>query len=182
MKFAYHGLVRVVSGGQTGVDQGALAAAFEMGVETGGHAPHGWRTDRGPNPLLGLLGLRQHSSSDYRPRTLANIKDSDGTLQIIFDESTPGTRLTYSGAQAANKPLFVLKLDLRDDEFLGTLLEVQTAEAVSWIVSNEIRVLNVAGHRDDRDSTAMHQLSRDIVRDVLLLLDDRNLLVRDTDI
>ena len=33
--------VKIVSGGQTGVDQGALEAAVQLGLEFGGWAPHG---------------------------------------------------------------------------------------------------------------------------------------------
>jgi hypothetical protein len=38
-------LERVISGGQTGVDQAALRAAQACGLETGGYAPLGWETE-----------------------------------------------------------------------------------------------------------------------------------------
>ena len=34
--------VKIVSGGQTGVDRGALEAAVALGLDFGGWAPHGW--------------------------------------------------------------------------------------------------------------------------------------------
>ncbi|MBR1589054.1 MAG: hypothetical protein IJ658_12100 [Kiritimatiellae bacterium] len=34
--------VKIVSGGQTGVDRGALEAAMVLGLDFGGWAPHGW--------------------------------------------------------------------------------------------------------------------------------------------
>ena len=37
--------LKIVSGGQTGVDRGALQAAMDLGLEWGGWAPKGWRAD-----------------------------------------------------------------------------------------------------------------------------------------
>ena len=45
-------LTTIISGGQTGADQAGLLAAQALGLQTGGWAPHGWRTDAGPAPWL----------------------------------------------------------------------------------------------------------------------------------
>lgn len=42
--------VRIISGGQTGADQGALVAAKQLGIETGGWTPRGFLTEAGPCP------------------------------------------------------------------------------------------------------------------------------------
>ena len=42
--------LRIVSGGQTGVDRGALQAAMALGLDWGGWAPKGWRAENGPIP------------------------------------------------------------------------------------------------------------------------------------
>jgi hypothetical protein len=38
----------VISGGQTGADQGGLRATRACGIPTGGWAPRGWLTEAGP--------------------------------------------------------------------------------------------------------------------------------------
>ena len=48
---------KVISGGQTGADQGGLMAAWERGIATGGAVPFEYRTNLGPNPILEALGL-----------------------------------------------------------------------------------------------------------------------------
>ena len=39
--------LKIVSGAQTGVDQGGLLAAIDLGLEWGGWVPKGWRTEIG---------------------------------------------------------------------------------------------------------------------------------------
>src|SRR5262249_6057013 len=46
---------KVISGGQTGVDQVALRAAKACGIPTGGWAPKGWRTEDGAGAVAGRL-------------------------------------------------------------------------------------------------------------------------------
>ena len=48
-------LTKIISGGQTGADYGALLAAHALGLETGGWAPKGWRTEDGPKPVTRQL-------------------------------------------------------------------------------------------------------------------------------
>ena len=40
--------LKIVSGAQTGVDQGGLLAAIDLGLEWGGWVPKGWR----PSPRM----------------------------------------------------------------------------------------------------------------------------------
>ncbi|MBO7684653.1 MAG: hypothetical protein J6T51_08020 [Kiritimatiellae bacterium] len=42
--------LKIVSGGQTGVDRGALQAAMDLGLPWGGWAPKGWRAENGTIP------------------------------------------------------------------------------------------------------------------------------------
>jgi len=76
-------LVRIVSGGQTGVDQAALRAARAAGFETGGWIPKGCLTEDGPRPdLAELYGLQEAPSPDYAERTRLNVRDSQATLWL----------------------------------------------------------------------------------------------------
>lgn len=43
--------VKIVSGGQTGVNRGALEAAVVLGLEFGGWALHGWIAEDGTIPV-----------------------------------------------------------------------------------------------------------------------------------
>jgi hypothetical protein len=92
-------IVRVISGGQTGADQAGLRAAKACGLATGGWVPRGWRTDDGPAPWLAEYGCQEHHSSQYAPRTIANVRMAT-TLIWFGDATSPGGRLTLSTAKA----------------------------------------------------------------------------------
>lgn len=122
------------SGGQTGADYGALLAARELGIKTGGWAPKGWRTEKGPNPDLASFGLREHTQSDYRGRTLSNVLESDGTL-LFGDVLSPGSRQTLDYCRLRGKPY---------------LTNPSAGELWAWLVMHEIKILNVAGNRESK--------------------------------
>jgi hypothetical protein len=124
---------RIISGGQTGADLGALVAAKRLGLDTGGTAPKGYRTDAGPQPdVLRGFGLIEHPSSAYPPRTVCNVRDSDAT--VLFGILTsPGCALTKRLCEQYRKP------------YLENPLAVELRR---WVLVNQVTVLNVAGNRE----------------------------------
>ena len=130
-------LTTIYSGGQYGIDVAALAAARDCGLITGGYAPLGFKTCYGPRPELAKLGLIEHASPNYQPRTYSNVKDSDGTLILAYDFNSPGTVCTKKAIQFYNKPSF--DCNMADLPFVFDVAE--------WIDRNNIRILNVAGNR-----------------------------------
>src|SRR5947209_16647845 len=104
-------LDRIVTGGQTGADQAAWRAARDAGIATGGWMPRGSLTEEGPRPdLAALFGAREHESEEPEGRTLANVRDSDGTLVFVGDRPGPGTLLTIAACRAAGAPLLIVPL------------------------------------------------------------------------
>ena len=95
-------LKKIISGGQTGADQAGLWCAALLGLETGGWAPKGWKTEEGWTPWLAEYGLKEHASSNYAPRTHANAKDGDVTLWF-GNTGSPGYWCTVTGCKLAGK-------------------------------------------------------------------------------
>jgi hypothetical protein len=183
LNMAYPGLMKIISGGQTGVDQGALFAAHKHGLATGGWAPRSYRTNQGLMPILRAFSLLEDSSPDYGPRTKRNLLAADATLVIAVNLQSPGTKMTIDLCSANDKPCHVIQV--REDQVTSDndfwqwdLVDV----AFDFLKKHQVRVLNVAGHREVAHSTAMFDLSHGIVERLLLTFDQDNLLVRDSDL
>jgi hypothetical protein len=131
-------LERIISGGQTGVDQAALRAARAQGIPTGGFAPRGWQTEAGPAPWLADFGLVECDQPGYPSRTEANVLSADATLILIGSRSDRGTDLTRRLCESHSKPLLV--------QSLSEQLTQPTSAA--WLRSLDIRTLNIAGPRE----------------------------------
>ena len=71
-------LERIISGGQTGVDRGALDAALAAAFPCGGWCPAGRKAEDGV--IAARYPLQELTRTGYPDRTLRNVRDSDGTL------------------------------------------------------------------------------------------------------
>lgn len=140
-------LEKIISGGQTGADQGALHGARLAGIETGGTAPFGWKTESGRNPnLLKYYNLVQSYTSSYPARTLENVMGSDGTL-IFGDPSSHGSALTAEYCYNSEPRRPCLRVIWR-----ASGIELSTIQnAARWVKRRDIRVLNVAGNRESKN-------------------------------
>ena len=80
--------LKIVSGAQTGVDQGGLLAAIDLGIEWGGWVPKGWRTENGTVPERFRPKMREHASSNYLGRTRQFLVEviGDGMLMTFCDK------------------------------------------------------------------------------------------------
>jgi hypothetical protein len=131
-------LTKIVSGGQTGVDRGALDAALAAGFACGGWCPADRSAEDGPIPQQ--YPLTPLPGGGYRERTRRNVVDSDGTAILFYGSLTGGTKLTRDICVREKKPFVVL------DAKQST--ESHAADAiVHFLKENEIAVLNVAGPR-----------------------------------
>jgi Circularly permutated YpsA SLOG family len=84
--------VRIISGGQTGVDRATLDVALKHGIDCDGWVPAGRLDELGRIP--DRYPVRELDHGGFTERTLQNIKDSDGTVIIYCDELRGGTEET----------------------------------------------------------------------------------------
>ncbi len=136
----YMYLRKVISGGQTGVDQAGLEAARLCGITTGGYAPKGYRTLSGPNEKLKTVySLQESKFSSYKCRTYQNVKMSHGTIIIAKKFSSAGTVCTKNALWEYRR-LFI-------NVNLSRPVDVQVV--VDWIINSEIQILNIAGNSEN---------------------------------
>lgn len=139
-------LKKVISGGQIGVDIAALRAAKRAGLETGGYAPKGFRTKdkSGSNSELGsVYGLTELVSPKYPPRTEMNVVNSDATMLIAKDITSPGERLTTRLIRIHRKNAIGVRIKQTPQ---GLAISHDHEQVADWIIQSEIETLNVAGN------------------------------------
>jgi len=95
-------LTKIVTGGQTGIDRGALDAALEAGFPCGGWAPEGRAAEDGRIPRR--YPLQELAGAGYEERTLQNVVDSDGTAILYSGKLEGGTRKTMLHCVEHGKP------------------------------------------------------------------------------
>jgi Circularly permutated YpsA SLOG family len=104
--------VRILSGGQSGVDRAALDVAIELGLSYGGWCPRGgWAEDlpEPPGVLAAYPGLVPTPSEDPAQRTRWNVRDSAATLILAAGQvASAGTALALASAMELGRPLAVL--------------------------------------------------------------------------
>jgi uncharacterized protein len=137
--------IRIVSGGQTGVDRAALDAALDRYLAAGGWCPHGRRSEDGP--LDSRYPVQETPSPEPEQRTEWNVRDSDGTLILFRERIFGGTALTASLAERYQRPC--LLVDLQENSGVES--------ALAWLTEHCIRVLNIAGPRASEDSSIYGQ-------------------------
>jgi hypothetical protein len=132
-------LKRIVSGGQTGVDRGALDAALGVDFPCGGWVPgdrmaeDGVISDRYPLTVL--------PDGNYGQRTRLNVVDSDGTAILYDGTLSDGTRLTRDLCELLSRPCMLISAREIPDP-------IAAAEAIlKFVEGNNIETLNVAGPR-----------------------------------
>lgn len=134
-------ILRILSGGQTGVDRAALDFAIARQIPHGGWCPAGRRAADGV--LDARYQLLETESSGYRQRTKRNVLDSDATLILYRGRLEGGSLLTRDLAAGHCKPLLLCDLHDPTEELL--------AAWQGWLLSHPIAILNIAGPSEARN-------------------------------
>jgi hypothetical protein len=130
--------VKIVSGGQTGVDRAALDVALKHGIDCGGWCPAGRLDEFGRIPDRYPLKELEHGG--FTERTLRNVKDSTGTVTIYFVNLSGGTEQTVRFCIEQQRPHQLIDAS-------KTPTEDATRLIADFIRKHKIDILNVAGPR-----------------------------------
>jgi hypothetical protein len=130
--------VKIISGGQTGVDRAALDAALRYGIESGGWCPAGRLDEMGKIP--DRYPLNEMESGGFTERTLQNVKDSDGTVIIYLGKLSGGTEQTVKFCIEQQRPHEMIDASDISIEKAAQLI-------ADFVRQNKIDILNVAGPR-----------------------------------
>jgi len=153
--------VKIVSGGQTGVDRAALDVALKHGIECGGWCPagrldefgripdkyplkefkHGNKEGRSPDRPGGLeTAAPWEARGIFAERTFANVRDSAGTTIIYDEEIEGGTAYTFECCKHLQRPHQLIDASKVSAENAAKLI-------ADFVRTHKVDILNVAGPR-----------------------------------
>jgi hypothetical protein len=130
--------LKIISGGQTGIDRAALDVALKYGIDCGGWCPAGRLDEFGTIP--DRYPLRELQEGGFRERTLQNVKGSDGTVVIYNGEIRGGTEQTVRYCVEVKRPCELVDASKIPTEDAANLI-------TNFVRAKKIKILNVAGPR-----------------------------------
>ena len=155
-------IAKIVSGGQTGVDRGAIEAALENGFPYGGLIPKGRLAEDGVVPLK-FDKMEEASNKNYIFRTEWNVVHSDATLILSRTrELTGGSKRTAEFCEKHGKPYWIDNPEQPNETDRGL-------EFLYWIEAEFGErgiVLNVAGPRESKE-VGIQAATRSFVKRIL---------------
>ena len=153
--------LKIISGGQTGVDRAALDVALKHGLECGGWCPAGRLDEFGRIPDRYPLHELEQANTEGRPpdrprepetavsrekrgifaeRTWANVNDSDGTIIIHHKQPGGGTAYTIECCEHLQRPHQLIDASRISAESAAKLI-------TDLVRAKNIEIMNIAGPR-----------------------------------
>ena len=130
--------MKIISGGQTGVDRAALDVALKHRIECNGSCPAGRLDELGRIP--DRYPLKELIHGGFTERTLQNVQDSDGTVIIYQGKLSGGTEQTLHFCVEQQRPHRLIDASKIPAEDAAKLI-------ADFVHQYKIDILNVAGPR-----------------------------------
>jgi putative molybdenum carrier protein len=130
--------LKIISGGQTGVDRAALDVALKYGIDCGGSCPAGRLDEFGKIP--DRYPVQELQAGGFTERTFQNVKDSDGTIVICPGELNGGTKQTVQFSVKQQRPYLLIDASKVFTEEAEQLI-------TDFVRDQKIEIVNVAGPR-----------------------------------
>lgn len=127
---------KVITGGRSGAQQEAWAAARRAGVATGGYMPRGFATEDGPRPRLGMLYGAIEFPLDEPTRLRANLRRADALLWLGDPLAEEG-QTAIGACRELGKPFLAAEPGW-----------TPPAEVVAWLIVFEVRTLTIGAGPD----------------------------------
>jgi len=126
--------IKLVSGGQTGIDRAMLDFCLDHHIRCGGWCPEGRKAEDGTIDLK--YPVRELPGASCNMRTAANVRDSDATVIIFEYRMEGGTLKSFEFIQKEKKPFLLLDMSVLDATLAASrlvrFLEIHTPEILNF--------------------------------------------------
>ncbi len=151
--------LRIISGGQTGVDRAALDFALENDILCYGWCPKGRKAEDGIIP--DIYPLKETKSPNYKSRTIKNVEESQGVLVFVDGKPDKGTVYAIDHAEKKNIPVYIVHFSMNiTDQETGIL---------SLLGDLDITSINIVGPRESK-SPGIYKKTKSFLEELLFRL------------
>jgi len=150
---------KIISGGQTGVEQAALDVAFKLDIPHGGRIPKDRKTEDAT--LSKKIRVKEMGNTSYPGRIDKNVVDSDGTLIFTHGALSGRASLAHKVAKTHGRPCS--HIDLNQTNAFNAAMKIS-----AWVEDNAISVLNITGSKASED-TEIYATVKSILESVYFL-------------
>lgn len=133
--------MKIISGGQTGVDRAALDVALQHGIACGGWCPAGRLDEFGKIPVRYPVQELPHGG--FVERTRQNVSESDGTVIIYNRQLGGGSAETVQFCRELNRPHQLIDTSTVSPETAADVIR-------DFLARQKIDILNIAGPRQSQ--------------------------------
>ena len=151
-------MLKIISGGQTGIDRMALEVAKELGIKTGGYIVKNYKTENGYDFSLKEFGLIEMETIDYSQRTKKNIESASGSI-LFGNVNSLGSKLLIKYSTEFFCPFIINPTFEKIVDYINNLKQ---------LTSNGSVVLNIAGNRGSKISKEDLNKYREILKQALI--------------
>ncbi len=151
--------LRIISGGETGVDRAALDFALENQIDCFGWCPKGRKAEDGVIP--NIYPLKEAATSGYEKRTLKNVEESQGLMVFVDGEPDNGTILAIDHAEKKNKPIYIIHLSMN--------VEDQETGILDFLEDQEVTIVNIVGPRES-NNPGIYRKTKSFLEELLFRL------------
>jgi hypothetical protein len=130
--------MKIISGGQTGVDRAALDAALKHHLQCGGWCPDGRLDEFGRIPEH--YPVRELSGAGPAERTRQNVIDSEATIIMYEKQLRSGTEFTVQCCEEYRRPHLLIDAAKTSTDVAAKLIS-------EFVRQRNVGTLNVAGPR-----------------------------------
>jgi hypothetical protein len=131
--------IKIITGGQTGIDRAALDYCLEKHRPCGGWCPEGRMAEDGPISLM--YPVKELAGAGYEQRTFANVRDSDATAIFYPGALNGGTLKSYEFVKKEGNPFLLL-------DMLHLKPEGASLHLLEFVDRYRPGILNISGPRE----------------------------------
>lgn len=131
--------MKIISGGQSGVDRAALDFCLENTIPCGGWCPKGRMAEDGI--IANIYPLKETRTANYQERTRLNIIDSDASLLLYNSKMDKGTHYSLDTIRKFDKLYFQYDFSIENDPIIVS----------NWLKDNNISIINIVGPRESEN-------------------------------